>query len=85
MTFRILFAHILSVLTKKKGKHEGFPGGSDGKESDCSAADLGSIPGLGGSPGGRNGNPPHCSCLEDPMDRGAWWATLLGSQRVGHD
>ena len=85
MTFRILFAHILSVLTKKKGKHEGFPGGSDGKEADCSAADLGSVPGSGGFPGGGNGNPLHCSCLENPMDREASLATLLGSQRVGHD
>ena len=85
MTFQILFAHILSVLTKKKGKHEGFPGGSDGKESDCSAADLGSVPGSGGFPGGENGNPLHCSCLENPMDREASLATLLGSQRVGHD
>ena len=43
------------------------------------------IPGLGRSPGGENGNPLHYSCLENPMDTGAWWATVHGSQRIGHD
>ena len=46
--------------------------------------DTGSIPELGRSPGGGNGNPLQCSCLENPMDRGAWQATV-GSQRVLHD
>ena len=46
--------------------HMGFPGGSDGKESACSAGDLGSIPGLGRSPGGGYGNLLQCSCLENP-------------------
>jgi hypothetical protein len=50
----------------------GFPGGSDGKESACNAGDLSSIPGLGRSPGEGNDNPPQYSCLENPMDRGAW-------------
>ena len=49
---------------------------SAGKESACNAGDLGSIPGLGRSPGGGHGNPFHCSCLENPMDRGALWATV---------
>ena len=53
-----------------------FLGGSDGKISAHNAGDLGSIPGSGGSPGGGNGNPLQCSCLENPMDRGAWWATV---------
>ena len=44
---------------------KGFPGGSDGKESACSVGDLGSIPGLGRSPGGGHGNPPQYSCLEN--------------------
>ena len=44
--------------------------------------DLGSIPGLGRSPGGRHGNPFHYSCLENPMDRGAWQAIVTGLQRV---
>ena len=48
--------------------------------------DEGSIPGSGRSPGGRRGNPIQYSCLENPMDRGAWQATQsMGSQRVGHD
>ena len=51
---------------------QGFPGGSDGKTSACNAGDLGSIPGLGRSPGEGNGNPLQYSCLESPMDRGAW-------------
>ena len=50
----------------------GFPGGSDGKESACNAGDPSSIPGLGRSPGEGNDNPPQYSCLENPMDRGAW-------------
>ena len=50
----------------------GFPGGSDGKESACNAGDLGSIPGLGRSPGGGYGNPFQYSCLESSIDRGAW-------------
>ena len=53
----------------------GFPGGSDCKESACNAGDLGSIPGLERSPGGENGNPLQYSCLENPMDGGAWQAT----------
>ena len=52
--------------------HKGFPGGSDGKASACNVGDLGSIPGLGRSPGEGNGNPFQDSCLENPMDRGAW-------------
>ena len=47
--------------------------------------DVGLIPGLGKSPGGGNGNPLWYLCLENPMDRGAWWATVHRSQRVGHD
>ena len=50
----------------------GFSGGSDGKESACNAGDPGSIPGLGKPPGEENGKPLHYSCLENPMDRGAW-------------
>ena len=55
-----------------------FPGGSDSKESACNAGDLGSIPGLGRSPGGGHGNPLQYSCLENPMDRGAWQAAVHG-------
>ena len=56
----------------------GFPGGSEVKASACNAGDLGSIPGLGRSPGEGNGNPLQYSCLENPMDGGAWWATVHG-------
>ena len=59
----------------------GFPGSSDSKESACSAGDLGSIRGLGRSPGGGHGNPLQYSCLENSMDRGAWQATVMGSQK----
>ena len=55
-----------------------FPGGSDGKVSTCNAVDLGLIPGLGRSPGEGNGNPLQYSCLENPMNGGAWWATVRG-------
>jgi len=55
---------------------QGFPGGSDGKESACNAGDLSLIPESGRSPGERNGNPLQYSCLENSMDRGAWRATI---------
>ena len=50
----------------------GFPGGSDGKVSVCNAGDLATIPGSGRSRGEGKGNPLQYSCLESPMDRGAW-------------
>ena len=53
-------------------KHADFPGGSDDKASTYNAGDSGSIPGLGRSPGEENDNPLQYSCLENPMDRGAW-------------
>ena len=64
-----------------------FPGGSDGKASVFNAGDLGLIPVLGRSPGEGNGNSLQYSCLENPTEGGAWWATVhgVGSQRVGHD
>ena len=62
-----------------------FPGGSDGKASVYNAGDLGSIPGLGRFPGEGNGNPLQYSCLENPMDGRAWYATDVESQRVGHN
>ena len=57
---------------------KGFPGGSEVKASACNVGDLGSIPGLGRSPGEGNGNPLQYSCLENPMDGGAWWVTIHG-------
>ena len=56
----------------------GFPRSSIGKESACNAGDLGLTPGSGRSPGEGNGNPLQYSCLENPMDRGAWRAILHG-------
>ena len=59
----------------------GFPGGSVVKNLPANAGDtgdLGLIPGLGRSPGKGNGTPFQYSCLENPMNRGAWWATVFG-------
>ena len=57
---------------------KGIPDGSEVKVSACNAGDSVSILGLGRSPGEGNGNPLQYSCLENPMDRGAWWATVHG-------
>ena len=59
-------------------RSNGFHGGSDGKESACNAGNSGLIPWLGRFPGERNGYPLQYSCLENLMDRGAWWATVYG-------
>ena len=56
----------------------GFPGGSAVKNPPANAGDMGSIPGSGRSPGEGNGNPLQYSCLENPMHRGAWGATVHG-------
>ena len=55
-----------------------FHGTSDGKESACNEGNLDLIPGLGRFPGEENGNTLQNSCLGNPMDRGAWWATVHG-------
>ena len=76
--------------TPSSGYHShnelGFPGGSDGKESSYKAEEPGSILGLGRSPGEGNGNPHLYSCLENSMDRGAWWATAhwVAKSRLSH-
>ena len=62
-----------------------LPGGSMVRNLPANARDVGLIPGLGRSPGEGNGNPLQYSCLGNPMDRGAWQATSMGSQRVRHD
>ena len=67
-----------SILKEISPEYSAFPGGSDGKQSTCNAGDLASIPGLARSPGDGNGNPLQYSCLENPMDRGTWQATVLG-------
>ena len=66
----------------------GLPGRLSSKESTCNAGateDAGSTPGSGRSPGGGHGNPLQYSCLENPVDRGPWQATVHSIQRVGHD
>ena len=65
-----------SLLTQKD-----FHGGSDSKESACDVRDLGSISELGRSLGGGDGNPLQYSCLENLMDRGAWWAAIYGIRK----
>ena len=55
-----------------------LPGGSDRKESACNSGDLGSVPGARRSPGEGNGYPLQYSCLENVMDRRAWWGTVCG-------
>ena len=70
-----LFSHsILNI--------EGFPGGSDGKESACNVGDLGLIPGSGRSPEEGNGSPLQYSCLGNTVNRGAWWATVHGVAKL---
>ena len=72
ITLRSLHAFIFRLYNGS------FPGGLDGKESVYNAGDLVSIPGSGRSPREENGNPLQHSCLENPMDRGAWQATVHG-------
>ena len=78
LQFSLSFAVNLKLLL-------GFLDSSVGKESACSAGDPGLIAGLGRSPGEGNGNSLQYSCLGNPMDRGAWRATVHGITRVGHE
>ena len=77
MVFPVVM-HECESWTIKKAEHrridafELWYDGSDGKASACNVVDLGSTPGSGRSPGEENGNPLQYSCLENPMDRGAW-------------
>ena len=70
-SFAVKFCTPISLYTD-------FPGGSDGKASVYNVGDLGLSPGLGRSPGEGNGNPLQYYCLENPMDRGGWWARVHG-------
>ena len=70
ISFKVLLSGISDLLC--------FPDGSDGKESACSAGDPDSVPGSERSPGEGNNNPLQYSCLQNSMDRGAWWATVHG-------
>ena len=65
-----------SIMTMNRWIRHAFPGGSEVKASACNVGDLGSIPGSGRSPGEGSGTPLQYSCLKNPMDGGAWWATV---------
>ena len=66
--------------------HFGFPGDLKKKKNPpANVGNVGLIPGLGRSLAGGSGNPLQHSCQDNPMDRGAWWATVHGLQRVGHN
>ena len=84
MQLRAVFSKEVSFSLWQTGvvRHlKGLSWWLSGKESACNAGDTGdegSIPGLERSPGGGPGKPLQCSCLENPMDRGAWWATVHG-------
>ena len=80
-TILILIIFINGVAREFKG----FPGGSVVKNPPANTGRAGLIPGLGRSPGEGNGNPLQCSCLGNPMGRGAWTTTVHGLQSVGHD
>ena len=82
---KVIQLHIYTYIILKLFSIMGFPHSSVGKESGCNTGDPGLIPGLGRYPGERNGNPLQDSCLENPMDRGAWRATVHGVARVGYD
>ena len=75
----LVHSHFLEASSQNCGSlYHGYPGGSEVKASACNAGDLGSITGSGRSPGEGNGNPLQYSCLENPRDGGAWWATVHG-------
>ena len=77
----LCWVNVITAFSVKEGLAtltHSTAGGADGKESACNAGDPGSIPGLGRSPGERNGNPLQCSYLENPRDGGAWWAAVHG-------
>ena len=80
----ILFLFYVLVFFTKMYFGYGLPRWLNGKESACNAGDLCFIYGLGRSPGGENGNPLQYSCLENPIDRGAWWATIHGVEKESH-
>ena len=77
--FSVLWAYDILIIILKAQR--GFPGGSDSKESAQITGDPGLIPGSGSSPEKQNGNPLQYACLDNPMDRGAWWATACGVGR----
>ena len=79
----LLYCRQIVLPTQLQGKF--FPGRADGKESACSMGDLVLIPGMGTSLGEGNGNPLQYCCLENSMDRVAWWGYSPWAHRVRHD
>ena len=77
----IIYIYIYFQINEVPGLLLGFPDGSGSKESACNVGDLDSIPGLGRSPGEGHGNPFQYSCLENPIDGGAWRATVHGDSK----
>ena len=69
---------VIFSLFRRNYTYRDFPGGADSKVSAYNVGDVGLIPGSGRSSGEGNGNPLQYSCLENPVDRGAWWATVHG-------
>ena len=82
-----LVGDIFPCITENSGYvcFRGFPGSTVSKESACGTRDPCLIPGSGRYPGEGNDKLLQYSCLENPMDRGAWWATAHGVARVGHN
>ena len=78
----MIFTDALKVSELINRFKMGFPVGSDDKESACNVGDPCSISGSGRFPGEGNGNPLQYSCLENPTDRGAWWATVHGVTKI---
>ena len=82
---KVFFKAVYPLGAKKKKNSAfvlwGFPGGSDSKGSACNAGDPGSIPGQGRSSGEGHGNPLQYSCLENSIDRGAWWPAVHGTAK----
>jgi len=77
LPYFIYFSYLCIISCfRLQSNHYSFPCSSVGKESACSAGDLGLIPGLGRPPGEGNGNPLQYPCLQNLMDRGAWWAVV---------
>ena len=72
----LFFLHLMHTSLRLLISNLGFPGSSDGKESACNAGDPGSIPGSRRSSGVGNGHPLQYSCLENSIDRGAWWVSV---------
>ena len=84
IVFLVSYLRIQWKIQDQEDLPPDFPGGSDGKASAYNAGEPGSIPGLGRSSGEGNGSPLQYSCLENPTDGGAWWATVHGVTQ-GHD